>query len=535
MSFGISDPVTGELAANKANKDGSDLTNPATWRTALGVPSLNALDARPYRQGVYGLASNSGLTQSTVPIPDQAGARLLGVVRTFVIPFRSSTSGAEESLICSNNYSSTGLEIRLDTSNRLQIQFAVVSARGAWSLGNNYRDGRWHILQLTVDYRSNDGTVAPLLVANVDGVEVTPTVLTAWNGTYTNDLSIGWFVGGRGNNIPLRADSAIGEFAILNYALTQQEMQDRYNRGELLDGWDIIPNQTVMDLTTFANNAAHWTSNTTGHINYTLVDGGGRTGVVQATIASEGGHRWGFFNQVTVNQSRSFAYASIDIFIPEGQTGIAANFTSASGYGIGSTLSQALGNGWTRYYVALNRYSAARYLDTARFGFYITKDGVAANVVPIGANVLVDNVQFYGAGAVFAAKMHGLGRQIADLSNNRRGLLCTSFPAYVHDSAQGEYTLYTNATPNQQLGGGVLFDANNRYRITSWTVTADATATISLGNASAGAQYVSGLALTANVPTAVPLLTQIAATQNLWVNSNSAANIKHVIRYERID
>lgn len=40
MSFGISDPITGELAANKASKDGSDITNPADWRTALELDTV---------------------------------------------------------------------------------------------------------------------------------------------------------------------------------------------------------------------------------------------------------------------------------------------------------------------------------------------------------------------------------------------------------------------------------------------------------------------------------------------------------------
>lgn len=40
MSFGISDPVTGELAANKANRDGSDITNPDNWRDALELDTV---------------------------------------------------------------------------------------------------------------------------------------------------------------------------------------------------------------------------------------------------------------------------------------------------------------------------------------------------------------------------------------------------------------------------------------------------------------------------------------------------------------
>lgn len=44
MSYNIEQPITGELAAAKANKGGDDITNPATWRTNLDVP--NTLDSR---------------------------------------------------------------------------------------------------------------------------------------------------------------------------------------------------------------------------------------------------------------------------------------------------------------------------------------------------------------------------------------------------------------------------------------------------------------------------------------------------------
>lgn len=47
MAWAVIDPVTGELADNKANRDGSNLTNPHVWRAGLDVP-LNA-DVLPRR------------------------------------------------------------------------------------------------------------------------------------------------------------------------------------------------------------------------------------------------------------------------------------------------------------------------------------------------------------------------------------------------------------------------------------------------------------------------------------------------------
>jgi hypothetical protein len=108
-------------------------------------------------------------------------------------------------------------------------------------------------------------------------------------------------------------------------------------------------------------------------------------------------------------------------------------------------------------------------------------------------------------------------------------------PTYLQPAESGRIIATTNQTPNQQLLALSAFDAANKYRITSWTVTSTGTPTISLGNASAGTQYVNGLTLVANTPTAVTLATSIAATANLWCNSSTTDPVTHVITYERID
>jgi hypothetical protein len=131
----------------------------------------------------------------------------------------------------------------------------------------------------------------------------------------------------------------------------------------------------------------------------------------------------------------------------------------------------------------------------------------------------------------------GIGRTIIDRSANRNHATVsgTTLPTYLQPTDGGKIVTRTNLATNQQLLALAAFDAANRYRITSWTVTAlTGTPTISLGNASAGAQYVSGLTLATGVPTAITLLTTIAATANLWCNSNSTDVIIHTITYERI-
>lgn len=63
MSWNLQQPITSELAAAKANKDGTDFTNPATWRSGLDVVSTN----ETRRQGTmdYAAAVFDGATTST--------------------------------------------------------------------------------------------------------------------------------------------------------------------------------------------------------------------------------------------------------------------------------------------------------------------------------------------------------------------------------------------------------------------------------------------------------------------------------------
>lgn len=63
MSWNLQQPITSELAAAKANKDGTDFTNPATWRSGLDVVSTN----ETRRQGTmdYAAVAFDGATTST--------------------------------------------------------------------------------------------------------------------------------------------------------------------------------------------------------------------------------------------------------------------------------------------------------------------------------------------------------------------------------------------------------------------------------------------------------------------------------------
>ena len=87
----------------------------------------------------------------------------------------------------------------------------------------------------------------------------------------------------------------------------------------------------------------------------------------------------------------------------------------------------------------------------------------------------------------------------------------------------------TKTSGNEQLLGGAVFVGTSQDYIKSWTiVNAGGTTTVSLGNVSGGAQYVSGLSVPTGT-TIVTLLTNTPLTTNLWCNANSTASLTHII------
>lgn len=87
----------------------------------------------------------------------------------------------------------------------------------------------------------------------------------------------------------------------------------------------------------------------------------------------------------------------------------------------------------------------------------------------------------------------------------------------------------TKTSGNEQILGGAVFVGTSQDYIKSWTiVNAGGTTTVSLGNVSGGAQYVSGLSVPTGT-TVVTLLTNVPLTTNLWCNANTTASLTHII------
>lgn len=125
------------------------------------------------------------------------------------------------------------------------------------------------------------------------------------------------------------------------------------------------------------------------------------------------------------------------------------------------------------------------------------------------------------------------GYVVRDTSGNgAHTILPASGVSIINPAKSGTVYFTTTTNGNQQLGGAQVIIPTNA-RILSWVVNSSGTPTVSLGNASAGAQYVSGAVMAAG-NNDITLLTRFAATGNLWCNSNSTATLKHTVSWETI-
>jgi hypothetical protein len=182
-------------------------------------------------------------------------------------------------------------------------------------------------------------------------------------------------------------------------------------------------------------------------------------------------------------------------------------------------------------------YSQTITASWAEYAFEHSVGSDAFNTIRVWLNgagtVRLDNIRVFPLGLLLAPDSNnaGAGLEWLDVSGNRAHIvLPTAGVTWALPSSQQIVIEATTSTAtNQQLGGASLIDANKQWRIQSWTVNCSTgTPTISLGNASAGAQYVSALVLAAG-NNDITLLARFPATANLWASSSTTATLIHRI------
>jgi len=150
--------------------------------------------------------------------------------------------------------------------------------------------------------------------------------------------------------------------------------------------------------------------------------------------------------------------------------------------------------------------------------------GSAAN-----AEIYIDDVEITRIGAIVDLDFTvGAGYQAHDRSTN--ALHGTLFNGVSFTVPKRMSVLYatTNTNGNQQMLGTLAIPTN--AIIEDIIVNSTGTATVSVGNASAGTQIVNGASVVAGRQK-LTLATPFSTTGNLWVNSNSTATLQFTILY----
>lgn len=140
------------------------------------------------------------------------------------------------------------------------------------------------------------------------------------------------------------------------------------------------------------------------------------------------------------------------------------------------------------------------------------------------------------AGALFgwcpAASGDGAGRQLLDIGSNAIDLYLRNGWSFSHIRRRavirpGTLTFTSPGTLNLQLLGTTAVDTSKKWRIASFSGTANGSANLSLGNVSAGAQYVSAKAVTAGDfdVTDAQFTARLISGGNVWLASSATVTI----------
>jgi hypothetical protein len=162
--------------------------------------------------------------------------------------------------------------------------------------------------------------------------------------------------------------------------------------------------------------------------------------------------------------------------------------------------------------------------------FTTATGSVTANVFGVSKNVYFKNFVLTRIGAIVDLDFTvGTGYQATDRSTN--ALHGTLFNGVEFTQPKRVAVLYatTNTNGNQQMLGGTLAIPTNAI-IEDIIVNSTGSATVSVGNASAGTQIVNGASVVSGRQK-LTIATPFSTTGNLWVNSNAAATLQFTILY----
>jgi hypothetical protein len=362
------------------------------------------------------------------------------------------------------------------------------------------------IVDIVLTRVTSGGTTTATLYINGASVATSTAAVVATSVT-SNYFHVGATGGGQCNTRIYRS-------VVFNRALSATDVTELITLGvNPADQWG---SQTAVYTSDFSAGVDGWTAtNGTAAGN---IDGiGGQDNNLRYTISSGANSGDGLSKNNIVIPSKRYRY-NFAYYIPSGQT---QTTTLRAFIGLTSVVTGLnVTNAWTD--VSAEGVATVDTLLRVNQNFVGTGNGTdvfyirAVTATRIGAIVDLD----------FTV---GTGYQATDRSTN--ALHGTLFNGVEFTQPKRVAVLYatTNTNGNQQMLGGTLAIPTNAV-IEDIIVNSTGSATVSVGNASAGTQIVNGASVVSGRQK-LTLATPFSTTGNLWVNSNAAATLQFTILY----
>ena len=173
---------------------------------------------------------------------------------------------------------------------------------------------------------------------------------------------------------------------------------------------------------------------------------------------------------------------------------------------------------------------------TTAFGWRVDNNACTA---------LMDSFRIRSLGALFFLSpsdcYDGVGYQLHDVGPNKVDAVIPVSTAITwtftlpQRRATIRSTLVFSSSGNLQILGQAAVDISRRWRIASVGGNSSAAVTLSLGNVSGGAQYISAQSIPAGDFDLTTFATHLISGANLWVNASAATTLALVVNLEALD
>lgn len=518
--------------------DGSNVTNPATWQANLGVPSVLDSRRRALIGGQPGVALDGATTGTRITSAltgQNIGTGDFSVWLRFRVP---ALTTAQEVALFSVGTLTTGLGINsfyaqlYGTTAGLNFRLSGGTSSYEFyggSIGSLVQNYAGQVIDLVA---TRAGSVLKIYL---NGNEQTLTGLIAVGGTapanWAATVTSSNFVLGQGATACF--PDRIYRAALFNRALSQADVTDLIVNGVAdADQWGT--QTALVSGATLNGNFETWTvAGTAGSSNGTATDWVAYTSGAGNTVTRNGAAPIGgtYDALLTMGGTAGYSYvAPANVTLCVVGKRYRARISAKRVSGSGSLTMQNFNPYTTIKTITLATGSVVddvtEYISEATRPYWI--------INTTNLTVQVDNASIERIGALVDLNLgEGAGLCFTDRGTNNLHGIGNGGVSHVVPGREGCVRVRTTASGNTQLGGAGIIPANGRIRC----IAADAvsgTPTVTMGNASGGAQHVASVALTAGLND-LTAVNRFNTTGNLWVNVSVTATVDWTVIYDLVD